>query len=139
MEIKPWRIYPQYKFKKVWDTLIILLMVYTCIYVPYKVAFVRITNSKSLLWETLIDFLFLCDICLNFFTAIEYKINKQIFYESRYSVLASKYLSSWFFWDIISIIPLQMFEKLITRRNDQIIKNRVALRMIRVPRLYTLI
>lgn len=63
---------PQSIFKKFWNFIIILLLLYTATYMPYKTAFMEEENSGFLFaLELIVDFLFVVDIGVNLISAIE--------------------------------------------------------------------
>lgn len=62
-------ILPDDKFKGVWDISNMLLILFVCLTAPARIAF---TDEDNLTWMVLglaIDFFFLVDLILNFFTA----------------------------------------------------------------------
>ena len=80
----------------------ILLLTYSCVYVPVEVAFLdyeiggRAYKLDKFSGLT-VDFLFFCDIIINFISA--YEIPGSNSFEVRLSVLAKEYVLSWFFID----------------------------------------
>lgn len=61
-------ILPNNKYKKVWDVLIIVLLIYTAIYIPYKVCFLDTTSDFQFIFDLVVDSCFLTDIVFNFMT-----------------------------------------------------------------------
>src|SRR5690242_1609718 len=61
-------LYPNSTFKKFWDLLIVIILLYICSYFPYHVCFnVQDDVLDIFFWfEFLIDVIFLCDIFINF-------------------------------------------------------------------------
>ena len=73
---------------------------------PFNIAFVPINEAP--VWfviDTIIDFLFITDIIINFFSAYQ-DDEGNLITENR--KIARKYLKSWFFIDIISSVPLNL-------------------------------
>jgi hypothetical protein len=65
-------IHPESKFKYTWNLVVILLLLYTFIVMPYLIAFETVTMFSPMWFiDTLVDCLFLCDIVVNLSTAIE--------------------------------------------------------------------
>ena len=60
-------IMPHHKLKGVWTMVIIVLLIYTAIFVPYKIAFVE--ESGLAVLDVLVDVLFGIDIIINFLSA----------------------------------------------------------------------
>lgn len=56
---------PNSLFKKVWTTLLIFLLLYTAIIMPYKIALIDDDNDSFFVVDTAIDFMFLFDIFVN--------------------------------------------------------------------------
>ena len=65
---KPCLIYPEDQGKQNWDILMAGLLLFTCMVTPYRIAF----SEDDIVWTIVnysVDFLFLCDIIVIFFTA----------------------------------------------------------------------
>jgi hypothetical protein len=54
-----------------WDFLVMLLLIYTALFVPFKVCFIESTSDVMFIFDLVVDFLFLSDIVLTFKTAVE--------------------------------------------------------------------
>lgn len=91
-------------FKSVWNVLLIILLVYTATYMPYKICFVDDSSQASDVVDTLVDCLFAFDIIVNFLSAAEMS-DGTIAYQPK--VIAKKYVKSWFFFDLIAVFPFQ--------------------------------
>jgi hypothetical protein len=108
-EKQKWLIYPTNKFKYGWDILIIILLVYTALYVPYKVCFIDISTNASFIFDLIVDACFCTDIIITFFTAKEAKEGHLIIDKK---IIAHNYLRGWFTIDLFTSIPFQIIEKL---------------------------
>ena len=64
-------IMPDSKFKMFWNILVILLLLYTAIFVPFKIAFIETDGPVMKVFEALIDILFGVDIIVNFISVTE--------------------------------------------------------------------
>lgn len=64
-------IFSTNKYKQSWDLVVMVLLIYTALYVPFKVCFVDTTSDFGFVLDLVVDFLFLTDIVLTFNTAIE--------------------------------------------------------------------
>jgi len=108
-EPKWYIILPESKFKLVWNIVVLCLLMYTASLTPFTTAFIMQDDPRSLLWrvELAIDCLYVMDFCLNFLMAYEDK-DKKI--EIRLRFIASHYLQTWAFLDLISCINFQNFE-----------------------------
>ena len=93
---------PDDPIKKIWDLFTTLILLIVFFLTPYWIAFV---NEETVYWiviDSLIDFSFLIDILVTFFSA---------FYSSEYilidkwSKICLSYLKGWFLIDVVSIFP----------------------------------
>jgi hypothetical protein len=62
-------ILPDDTFRQWWDLIITLVLLVTFALTPYKVAFIDKDDTTWIIIESVIDFIFLIDIILNFFMA----------------------------------------------------------------------
>jgi len=86
-----------------------VLLIYTALYVPFKVCFVESTSDFGFVLDLVVDFLFLTDIVLTFNTAIE---DEHGLFDIRRSKIAKEYCMGWFFIDFFTSIPFQILEKI---------------------------
>ena len=103
-EVKPapWIILPNSTFRICWNIVIILLLLYTATFVPFRTAFLDKVSSDFEKFEYVVDSLFITDLIINFFSAyIDHDKNLEI----RVQVIASSYIKSWFFFDAFACIP----------------------------------
>ena len=68
-----------------WDFLVMLLLIYTALWVPFKVCFIDKSSDAEFVFDLVVDFLFLTDIVLTFNSAIE---DEQGIYITKRSVIA---------------------------------------------------
>jgi len=97
----PWIILPDNPYKKIWDLLIAILILYSAIITPYEIAFSD--SNKSSWFEILIDIFLAFDIVLTFFSAYTDEEENLV---KNHKKIIKKYLKSWFIIDIISVLPL---------------------------------
>ena len=130
---------PHWTFKKFWSAIIQVILIYTAIYVPFKLSFIPPT-TKLPFWDTfdrLVDVLFVCDLIINFLLAYERRDGS---IETRPKVISLKYLKSWFAVDFIACIPVDLFEPLfMASSNDNGLDVKSISRLSKLPRLYRLI
>jgi hypothetical protein len=98
---------PETKFKNFWNAIIMILLVYTGTYVPYKTAFVDDTSNSVYIFELCVDALFITDVLVNFISAYEDR-EKNI--EFRLHFIALNYIRSWLLIDVVSCIPFQLID-----------------------------
>ena len=127
---------PYNKFKSIWTGIIIILLIYTGIFVPYKLAFILEDVQSLVVLDMIVDILFFIDIIINFFSAIEAKGGKLI---QDLKTIAKMYLTGWFWLDLIACIPFDMIgdgtDEYMTDASD----NNELFRLLRLPRLYRLV
>ena len=111
-----------------------LLLLYTALFVPYKVCFEDESSDAQFIFDCLVDACFFIDIILTFFTATE---QAQGILEVRKNQLAKNYLKGWFFIDLFTTIPFQVLERLDFGSGET--GNAKVLRLARIPRLYRLL
>ena len=101
-------------FKAVWDWLILALVIFTAIEIPYSVAFlIPLQGSKwsnfdkatpLLVFNLLVDVMFIVDILINFRTTFINPSTDEVVSAPRQ--IALHYLKSWFVVDFVAAIPL---------------------------------
>lgn len=96
-----WCFYPGNRKKGMWDTYIVLLLLYVASVVPYRVCFVDDSSLFMIVFEYIIDASFAMDIVLTFFTAI--KVKDHVIISKK--TIAKLYLSGWFIIDVITTFP----------------------------------
>lgn len=106
------------------------MLLYTAAVVPYKLSFV---DESSLWLDLLVDASFITDMVLTFMTALELKHG---LFEVRHKVIAYRYIKGFFFLDLVTSFPFQLFEKM-AQSSDQ--NNVKLLRIVRINRLYRLL
>ena len=90
-------------FKLIWDFLIVLLIAYSSLFVPYKAAFENSTTQFWFYFDLIIDSIFICDIVLTF-NSTYYREQDGLLETSRKQITIN-YLKGWFFLDLITSIP----------------------------------
>jgi CRP-like cAMP-binding protein len=131
---------PQHKFKRLWNMLLIILLVYTATIMPYRMAFIdsESVDSSWFVLEAVIDGLFFSDILINFNSAVELADGSLV--TSRRQIVV-KYLRSWFFLDLLACLPFSVMEEAFgwDKQDNSASDYNSMIRLIRLPRLYRLI
>ena len=122
-------ILPNNGLKNKWDIYVMFLLLYTALFVPYRVCFEDSTSSAMQVFDYMMDISFAIDIILTFFSA--YESNGTVVVNKK--KIAIKYLKGWFCLDVLTTFPFQMLEP-----GDSVSNNK-ALRLARIPRLYRLL
>jgi hyperpolarization activated cyclic nucleotide-gated potassium channel 1 len=129
-------ITPNSNFKKAWDLLLALILIYTAIVMPFRLAF-----YDTVFWDawTVLDFvidgLFFVDVVVNFFSV---GVNSDGSLETRQGKIAIGYLKGWFWLDITACLPFSLLDMLQSSDKSSHIKYNSLLRLARLPRLYKL-
>ena len=105
---KPFIIYPDDNFKVLfWDITISIVLLVTCFVTPINLAFAD--EVEKVQWYVIftycLDFVFLIDIFVNFFSAYQNDVFKMI--DDR-KVIAVNYIKGWFLIDLIAILPFDL-------------------------------
>jgi len=93
------------RFRVFWDFLILVLILVSCLLIPFEIAFEHWVSWSRTVLLHLIDLVFFVDIFLNFITS----------YRSRGTEVtdlrktASKYLKTFFAVDLLANLPLDAF------------------------------
>eukprot|EP00854_Cymbomonas_tetramitiformis_P005587 gene5587-6774_t len=95
-------VHPESIFRKTWDIVTSLFLIYVAIVVPVRVGFELTAYGNWFVWEIIIDGWFVLDLVLNFFTA---------FYRDDFTLsvvhteIAARYARGWMLIDAVSCIP----------------------------------
>lgn len=122
-------IYPDDHFRHLWDVALILVLIYTCVIMPYRIGFLSNYDDATewiiVDWTT--DSIFYGDILVNFLSA---------YYDAEDELVVSRrkiiynYITGWFFFDIAGVMPFDQFFDVSRYGN--------LVRVSRLPRLYKL-
>jgi len=130
-------LHPDHLFKRIWNGLLALLMIYTAVIMPYRLAF-----SEQVFWdgwtvlEVTVDGVFLLDVGINFASIT---VNDDGTFETNRGNIACGYLRGWFLIDIISCFPATLIDYM--SGGDSMPKGKYnnLVRLARLPRLYKLL
>ena len=108
-------------FKTLWVWLILLLTIYSALFVPYNVAFsgthhVVSHNVVWLLLDSCVDFIFIADVFICFLTTIVAENGETI--DDR-NIIQMNYVSSWYCLDLLSCLPLDLLNFITTMGQAQ--------------------
>lgn len=101
-KIRWYIILPEGRVRVFWNSVVMLLLLYTSIFVPFQTAFVDSDNQFYQDLDVFFDCMFILDFFLNFFMAYEDKDKKV---EIRLKFIARNYLYTWLLLDLLSCIP----------------------------------
>jgi hypothetical protein len=123
-----WIIFPDDSFKIKWEMMISVVLIFTAVTTPLRLAFSESDDSTWTAVNNIVDALFGLDIIICFFTAYE-DDNEELVYNRK--IIALTYIKSWFFIDLMSIVPVSEFLDTGDFSN--------LARIARLPKLYRLI
>jgi hypothetical protein len=132
-------LHPDSLFKKVWNVLMVLLLMYTAFIVPYRIAF-----EEQVFWDawTMMDLgldgFFMLDVGINFFSI---GVNEDGSLEARRGVIAKSYLKTWFLVDISSCFPMTLVDYFSNPNPSSTThtKYNSLLKVSRLPRMYKIL
>lgn len=136
-----WVIRESSKQKMYWDIFIIFLAVYNCFSIPFILAFspVYADTDWNFVFETLIDFTFLVDICVALRTTYIDSLEGEEIYSPK--KIALNYVKNpRFYLDLFSTIPFdKMFEEYVDSDGKQILNALGMLKLVRITKISILI
>jgi hypothetical protein len=139
-------LFPAGPRKTTWDMLLLVLILYSCISVPFRIGLGADAEGQMYIFEVVVTLCFCTDLILNFFTAY----TDGDLYVVNHSMIMVNYLSSWFVIDLLSSLPLELIEMAAgsmggddgagpSAENSQGLKMLRALRLVRLLRLLRLL
>eukprot|EP01083_Nonionella_stella_P144861 453033_1 len=131
-------LHPVGPFRCIWDIIVMILLIYTSIEIPYSISFG--TTSTTSYIGLAVDILLFFDIFLNFHTAYFDKYdNLRLVINKRY--ICKKYFRSWFVIDFITCIPFEFIfrEDIAVAHDDDDNNAFVYIKVLRVFRLLRII
>jgi hypothetical protein len=104
-QMPPGIMHPQSIWNNIWNAQMLLIILVLSIAVPYRIAFEDIAPTGWFYTDTVIDFLFIIDLILNFFTAVENDHGEIIVERKKIAII---YFKSWFIIDLSSSMPITL-------------------------------
>eukprot|EP01052_Picozoa_sp_SAG31_P000529 SAG31_NODE_15_length_37942_cov_32.078297_34_plen_404_part_00 len=133
-------VLPTSTFRLRWDVVQVVLLLATALFVPYRLCFDSNSTpgSWTFVFDIFSDTFFLFDIFVNFRTAIKIDgIGNNFLIKN--SIIAKEYAQGWLVIDIISCLPVNWVEMVISGANESTdADNSRGLRVLRVLRLFRL-
>lgn len=128
---------PDSTVKNLWNVILTLLLIYTALIMPYRLAFYDVVyfDAWSIL-ELCIDSLFLIDVFINIFSTY---LGPRGVYETKWTRIFGKYLRTWMLIDIFACIPFSLIEYSMGNDDSTSSNYNDIIRLARVPRLYRLL
>ncbi|PNY10751.1 potassium channel AKT1-like protein [Trifolium pratense] len=92
-----------------WCRFLMIWVFYTAWVCPFEFGFLRTSKGRLTYVDSIVNALFFIDIVLTFFVA--YLDETTFLLVGDQKKIAKRYLKCWFFFDLASIIPYEMFRK----------------------------
>lgn len=126
---------PTDPWKETWDVMILMLILYSAVAVPYRICFNA--PAEGLVWycEQFVTVAFILDVGFNFNTA--FTDNDETWVLDR-TEITRRYLSTWFWIDFPSCVPVELLDYLLEGSQSTMGLLRF-LRMFRLIRLLRLL
>mmetsp|Transcript_6635 Transcript_6635/g.16576 ORF Transcript_6635/g.16576 Transcript_6635/m.16576 type:complete len:559 (+) Transcript_6635:423-2099(+) len=108
---------PSSPFMRVWDIVVLVLMIFVIIVTPFQIAFLPESNKPvhGLFWvDRLVDVLFCVDIIINFRLAF---FNEEGIVEVNPKKVFKRYFFGWFFIDLITVLPFDLVVTVVTEED----------------------
>jgi hypothetical protein len=120
--------FPDDPIKIKWEMMISVILIFTAVTTPLRLAFSETDDFTWTFINNMVDSLFGIDIIICFFSAFEDE-NEELVYNRK--IIAMTYIKSWFFIDLMSIVPVSELMETGDFSN--------LARIARLPKLYRLI
>jgi len=124
--------YPDTTVKLYWDTFVAVLVIYTCLMVPYRIGFAAEASSAWEAFESLVNYVFMADILVTFRTP--YADSRGVLVSSPWRI-ASRYIRGNFLVDLSSSLP---FDAILGNSTASLGRSVMLLRALRLTRLLRL-
>jgi CRP-like cAMP-binding protein len=98
-------IMPFSRFRRTWDIVTLILVLYTAIWLPIVICFLDGSQTPTRVIDVFTDIIFLIDVGINFHTAF---ITKDAVLEIDKKTIRRHYLTSWFPVDAVGSIPWEI-------------------------------
>ncbi|KAL5185978.1 Potassium channel AKT1 [Glycine soja] len=110
LKLKPFIISPYDRRYRIWETFLVILVVYTAWVSPFEFGFLKKPQAPLSITDNIVNGFFFVDIVLTFFVAYIDKSTYLIVDDRKQ--IAWKYARTWLAFDVISIIPSELVQKI---------------------------
>jgi hypothetical protein len=125
-------IHPEYEPKLKWDIGVGVLIVYSVVVVPYRIAFAVDATGVLFAFDVIVDVMFAFDMVLGFMTA--YVDAETVTMVTNKASIRSNYIKGWFVVDFLSTFPIDRIAGAFTDEENAI-RSIKLLRVLRLARL----
>mmetsp|Transcript_15977 Transcript_15977/g.20456 ORF Transcript_15977/g.20456 Transcript_15977/m.20456 type:complete len:626 (-) Transcript_15977:304-2181(-) len=128
---------PHGRIMKVWEVVVVVVMVFTTFVTPFEVAFILVSPVGLLATNIVVDTIFIIDIAFSFF--LPYYDRNTGLLVTNHRKIAYNYLTGWFILDFIPVIPFDLIGLLLVEANEESASQVEALKSLRVLRVLKLL
>eukprot|EP00931_Biecheleriopsis_adriatica_P077277 TRINITY_DN5086_c0_g1_i8.p1 TRINITY_DN5086_c0_g1~~TRINITY_DN5086_c0_g1_i8.p1 ORF type:complete len:846 (+),score=137.95 TRINITY_DN5086_c0_g1_i8:183-2540(+) len=132
---------PTSEYMKYWDVLIMACLVFTSLVTPYEIAFFENEEGTFAVllqfMNRVIDAVFIIDMAMQFFLMVKKQTRQGTIWLKSRRAIARLYFRTWFFVDLLSILPYDYLTTLDTGGHGGL-SNLKFMRLLRVLRLFKL-
>ena len=126
---------PLGKWRIRWTLFIMLIVMYSVLSTPFRIAWPTQSTLAAEVVDYVIDFFFFLDILTNFNTAYIDSRTEALVYD--YNLIAKKYISFWFWADLIPCIPIDAILNSSNISNYiHVLKLLRLIRLVRITKLF---
>ncbi|CAK8530913.1 unnamed protein product [Lathyrus sativus] len=117
-KLRKYVIYPFNPKYRVWELLLVVLVIYSAWICPFEFAFLTYKQNGLFIIDNIVNGFFAIDIVLTFFVAYHDSHSYLLIDDPK--KIAISYLSTWFALDICSTAPLETISLLFTNYNSEL-------------------
>ena len=97
-------IHPYSHFRRIWELFLLVIILYNCVVIPFRIGFEPSRQRwEYYLFDYLGDCILIADVVGNFYLAY---LSKMGFFVRDLQSIRHHYLTTWFVYDVISVLPL---------------------------------
>lgn len=136
-------INPNSDYMKCWDMVVVSCLIFTAFATPVEIAFLKPEYDFLYYLNRLVDLAFIKDMALQFFLQVKRHTKQGTVWLKDRRQIAKVYFKTWFFPDLISVLPYDDFTNLVVANDDSGSSDLSAkikiVRLLRVLRLFKLL
>ena len=106
---------PDTRFRRTWDVMMMFLVIFQAMYIPYSVAW-QINWGSEWNFDTIVDVLFITDLCMSFNLA--FRPHPQADLVKDRKKIAINYLKCWFWIDLVASVPFDKIAQAMSSESD---------------------
>ncbi|CAJ1373961.1 unnamed protein product [Effrenium voratum] len=136
-ERKPWYVVNPQRSNKfaAWQVITMLALGFVVTVVPFQVGLMELKWDLILLTSTLVDGIFLIDVCLQFVTMYPRATNSGTIWEQKVGKISRHYVKTWFALDAMTLIPFDIIDLAFNADSVGTFKGTKIIRALRLLKL----